>query len=186
MSNWQNTFREDVGPIVGWIYAIQLILVVPWFLGATVRGEQKLVFSWTEHVERFGVWDAALGLYLYILFYSFFLLLIGYGALWAFRVRQKRHLAIKHAIAFAIQQQKIRPTANLEAVCTSRKEINRFEDSRRGKLPAIEMVVSNLEQDVFLAFSNISEEERQQGEEIARWANAPRGVDKPFPYKPSR
>lgn len=51
----------------GWLYGLQVFLVVPWFLGAIYRGEQSL-WVWKEYareVIQHGRGDAAFAVYLY-------------------------------------------------------------------------------------------------------------------------
>jgi|ERR1043165_215524 hypothetical protein len=58
------------------IYGMQLFIVGPWFLGAMYRNEMS-VWPWREYgkvVERHGVNDARLMLYLYLVFYLGFLI----------------------------------------------------------------------------------------------------------------
>lgn len=58
---------------LGWLYGLQVLLVVPWFLGAFYRGEQS-PWPWREFSKRLdshGLNDALLCLYLYVIFYSF-------------------------------------------------------------------------------------------------------------------
>ncbi len=56
------------------VYGVQAFVVLPWFIGAAFRGEQSL-WVWQEfhrQFARFGIADAFLGLYLYLVFYSVF------------------------------------------------------------------------------------------------------------------
>ena len=58
--------------IVGCAYGIQLLFVMPWFLGAIYRHEQPM-WVWQAFMtglEKHGVGDAILAVYLYLLFYS--------------------------------------------------------------------------------------------------------------------
>ncbi len=59
--------------VVAWLYGIQVLLVVPWFLGALYRKDQS-PWPWREvraALEKHGLNDAILLLYLYFVFYSF-------------------------------------------------------------------------------------------------------------------
>lgn len=61
----------------GWLYGLQVFLVVPWFLGAIYRREQSL-WVWQEYAREallHGRGNAAFTVYLYALFYSFFTLI---------------------------------------------------------------------------------------------------------------
>ena len=63
-----NTFRK----IVAWIYAVQLFVILPWFLGAIYRHEQSL-WVWREFsasLHRHGLRDAMFSAYFYAIFYS--------------------------------------------------------------------------------------------------------------------
>jgi hypothetical protein len=57
---------------IAWIYGLQVFLVLPWFLGSIYRGELPL-WAWeevTRDAVKNGSIDAALVLYLYLVFYS--------------------------------------------------------------------------------------------------------------------
>lgn len=59
-----------------WLYGCQLLLVMPWFLGAMYRDEQSLWVGTAvkRSMQRSGPTDAVLTAYLYALYYSAFLL----------------------------------------------------------------------------------------------------------------
>jgi hypothetical protein len=59
-----------------WLYGLQAFMVVPWFLGATYRREQSmwLLTEYERSLSRFGPADAALCVYLYLIFYASFFL----------------------------------------------------------------------------------------------------------------
>jgi hypothetical protein len=63
--------------IVAWVYGLQLFIVLPWFLGAIDRHEQSLWMGqeFVRALHRFGLGDALLSAYLYLLFYSAFFVL---------------------------------------------------------------------------------------------------------------
>ena len=64
--------KNHILRVGGWIYGVQLFLVLPWFLGAFYRSEQSVWF-WDQYqvsLHRHGIGDACLSLYLYLLFYS--------------------------------------------------------------------------------------------------------------------
>jgi len=57
--------------VLAWIYGIQAIIVVPWFLGAICRREQSL-WVWEEYssvARSHGTMDTILSVYLYSIFY---------------------------------------------------------------------------------------------------------------------
>ena len=57
-----------------WIYGLHLFLIMPWFFGAFVRNEQS-VWVWEQYKRdyiRHGQSDAVLVIYLYIIYYSFY------------------------------------------------------------------------------------------------------------------
>lgn len=57
-----------------WIYGLQLFLIMPWFFGAFVRGEQSL-WVWEQYkldYFRHGQNDAIFVVYLYMIYYSFY------------------------------------------------------------------------------------------------------------------
>jgi len=59
------------------IYGIQVFLVLPWFLGAMYRSEQS-VWVWVAYEKSLtthGIGDARLTIYLYLLFYSTFVVI---------------------------------------------------------------------------------------------------------------
>ena len=58
------------------IYGLQLFIVAPWFLGAMYR-EEMSVWAWQEYaiaLEKHGVNDARLSIYLYVVFYAGFII----------------------------------------------------------------------------------------------------------------
>jgi hypothetical protein len=57
---------------VAWVYGLQALIVVPWFLGAVYRKEQSL-WAWEEYryaAARHGTDDSLLGVYLYAILYA--------------------------------------------------------------------------------------------------------------------
>lgn len=63
--------------IAAWAYGVQTFLVLPWFLGAIYRREQSL-WVWQEYesdLRRHGGDDALFAVYLYLIFYSAFIVL---------------------------------------------------------------------------------------------------------------
>ena len=63
--------------IAAWAYGVQVFLVLPWFLGAIYRREQSL-WVWQQYaseLRRHGGGDALLAVYLYLIFYSAFIVL---------------------------------------------------------------------------------------------------------------
>ena len=63
--------------ILMWVYALQLFLVIPWFLGSMYRDEQSIWVGteFRKSMERFGASDTAFIVYLYALYYSAFLVI---------------------------------------------------------------------------------------------------------------
>jgi hypothetical protein len=138
------------------IYGFHLLIIVPWFLGAIFRGEQS-PFMWVAYesqLQRFGLGSALFCAYTYVIFYSAFLLLIGFVFKYV-RRRFVSHNATLKATAFAIEQQRVRPDAKLEAIFTSRKEADHYFE--KGGLADI--LISNVEEDAFVVFSSVPEEE---------------------------
>jgi hypothetical protein len=68
---------ERLKQILMWVYALQLFLVVPWFLGSMYRDEQSIWVGteFRKSMERFGASDTAFIVYLYALYYSAFLVI---------------------------------------------------------------------------------------------------------------
>ena len=63
--------------IGAWAYGVQAFLVLPWFLGAIYRREQSL-WVWQEYasaLRRHGGGDALFAVYLYVIFYSAFIVI---------------------------------------------------------------------------------------------------------------
>ena len=68
--------------IAAWVYGLQALFVLPWFLGDIYRRELPL-WAWegyAREVRRHGQGDALLALYLYGIFYAAFFI-IPYSAL---------------------------------------------------------------------------------------------------------
>jgi hypothetical protein len=141
---------QDTKTVLWWVYGIQAVVVAAWFSGAIVRGEQS-PFIWEEFqsaLSRFGLADALLAAYLYVVFYSAFLVPLCLVAIWGHKSHRTKQVASGKAVAFAIEQQKLNPNAKLEACFTSKREADRYlATSVDGVL------VSNPERDVFLVFS---------------------------------
>jgi hypothetical protein len=81
-STWVWKELSTVRVVAGWLYGLQVFLVVPWFLGAMYRGEQSLWFwrAYARDAIQHGRGDAAFLVYLYAVFYSA-LVLLPYFAL---------------------------------------------------------------------------------------------------------
>lgn len=95
--------RKYLPHIGGWIYGIQLFLIVPWFLGACYRGEQSVWF-WKEYQEdllRHGSSDAWFSVYLYAVFYSA-LIVLPYWLLMLNAKRRMPQSASSRGIVFII------------------------------------------------------------------------------------
>ena len=61
--------------IAAWVYGLHVFIILPWFLGAIYRHEQSL-WAWDQYavdLRRHGEGNAFLGLYLYFIFYSAFI-----------------------------------------------------------------------------------------------------------------
>ena len=162
--NRRNTLKKTLAIIWG----VQLVIVIPWFLGAIVRGEQSL-FVWVEYqrqLRRFGMGDALFMVYLYIIFYSPLLLMYFAHIPRIFRKSVNAKL-VQKALDFAQAQQNLRPRAKLEGIFYSRKEADEFLMNKG----TADVMISNPDQDVFLLFSG--KREAAEAEAEARRMNAP-------------
>lgn len=78
---------KNVKKVAAWIYGVQVVLVLPWFIGAIYRREQSVwaMREYDRHLARHGQGDALFAFYLYAVFYSS-LFVIPYAVL-GFRYR---------------------------------------------------------------------------------------------------